>query len=351
MRKYISIALLILVGVGAFIVYPYYQTIFAPTVHVEGDTPYELFIYNGMDYTDVGKQLLDDKVISDPEGFHWVAEQMNYPNHVYSGRYLLRDGMSNRELVTLLRSGKQVPIKFTFVKFRTVEDLARYAGTKFAFTDIDLLGLLQDNTYLDQFGLNQHTAIAIFIPNTYEMYWNISAEQFFNRMLKEYRNFWNDARNKKRGPWGLTRLEIMTLASIVEEETNMNDEKKRMAGVYLNRVRKKWPLEADPTVKFALKNFEIKRVLNSHLEVDSPFNTYMYEGIPPGPICTPSPASIDGVLSGERHSYMFFCAKADFSGYHHYSKTLAEHNRYAQLYHQKLNERAREERKKKKANK
>jgi UPF0755 protein len=156
-------------------------------------------------------------------------------------------------------------------------------------------------------------------------------------MFREYDRFWTDARNDKRQQWGLNRLEVMILASIVEEETNRNDEKADVAGVYLNRIRKGWPLEADPTVKFAVGDFTLRRILNKHLQTDSPYNTYLYPGLPPGPICTPSIPSIDAVLNGNRHDYMFFCAKIDGSGYHHFSQTLAEHEAYARQYREMLN--------------
>ena len=207
-------------------------------------------------------------------------------------------------------------------------------------SDSDFLAVLNDAEFLKKHnGLTPETAITVFIPNTYEVWWTEKPREFFERMFNEYKKFWNEERNTKREKLRLNRLEVMTLASIVEEETNKNDEKERMAGVYLNRVRNSWPLEADPTVKFAVGDFTIKRVLNKHLQTDSPYNTYLYPGIPPGPICTPSIPSIDAVLNGERHDYMFFCARIDGSGYHYFSKTLAEHNAYAQKYRQMLDQR------------
>ncbi|RMG57724.1 MAG: endolytic transglycosylase MltG [Bacteroidetes bacterium] len=336
-RPLFWIALLLL---GILFVIPYYQRVFSPNVTTANGEPQDFYIATGSDYIAVGEQLLEQKLIQDPQAFHWVAEQMNYPRHVYPGRYILQDGMSTRELVQLLRSGRQEPVQFTFVKFRTPEQLAHYVGEQLEMNARDLLDLLNDREYLSKHGgLKPETAITIFIPNTYELYWNITPKDFFERMYKEYRTFWNDSRNEKRQQWGLNRLEVMTLASIVEEETNKNDEKARIAGVYLNRIRKGWPLEADPTVKFAVGDFTLRRVLYEHLQVDSPYNTYLYPGLPPGPICTPSISSIDAVLNGERHDYMFFVARIDGSGYHHFSETLAQHNAYAREYRQMLNER------------
>ncbi|MEZ4848496.1 MAG: endolytic transglycosylase MltG [Bacteroidia bacterium] len=342
MKKLLTnpITLLVIALVAVLFVLPYYRSVFSSAVQTSDGKPAEFFIYEGWDYIRVGEELLAQKLISDPEGFHWVAEKMNYPNHVYSGRYIIDDGISNRDLVTLLRSGKQEPIQFTFVKFRTKQQLADYVDEKLMISAKDIMDVMDDKDFLaKRSGLTPEIAMAIFIPNTYEIYWNISAEDFYDRMFKEYKRFWNDERNKKRDKWGLNRLEVMTLASIVEEETNRNDEKATVAGVYLNRIRNKWPLEADPTVKYAVGDFSIKRVLNVHLQVDSPYNTYLYPGLPPSPICTPSIASIDAVLNGEKHEYMFFCAKIDGSGYHHFSKTLTEHNNYAREYRAMLNQR------------
>jgi UPF0755 protein len=324
---------------GILFIYPRYKMVFAPSVSMEEGEEIEFFIEPGMDYTDVGKKLMELRLIADPEGFHWVAERMNYPNHVYPGRYKLQNGMSNRELVGLLRSGTREPIRYTFVKFRTPEEAAEHASQHFSFGKSEMLQVLNDAEFLKQYSdLTPETALTVFIPNTYEIYWHISPQDFFARMHREYKNFWDrNDRNEKRNKWGLNRLEVMTLASIIEEESNKNDEKPRIAGVYLNRIRNKWPLEADPTVKFAMKDFALKRILNSHLEYDSPYNTYKYPGIPPGPICTPSIPSIDAVLDAERHKYMFFCARADTSGYHHFSETLSEHNAYAATYHEFLN--------------
>lgn len=339
MRKYAPWILIAAFVFGIMFVYPKYKMVFAPSIGLATGEEQEFFIDRGMGYTDVGKKLLEEKLIADPEGFHWVAERMNYPNHVYPGRYIIKDGMSNRELVTLLRSGKREPIRYTFVKFRTTQEAAEHAGKYFSFGKSEMLQVFNDAEFLKQYSdLTPETALTVFIPNTYEIYWHTTPQEFYARMHKEYKSFWDrNDRNEKRKKWGLNRMEVMTLASIIEEESNKNDEKPRIAGVYLNRVRNKWPLEADPTVKYAMKDFAIRRILNSHLEFDSPYNTYKYPGIPPGPICTPSIPSIDAVLNAERHEYMFFCARADTSGYHHFSKTLSEHNAYASTYHEFLN--------------
>ncbi len=339
MKKLAKYFLWIILVVVLLSYFYFYRPIFGSNVSLSsGQEQIEFYVETGMTYDEVGEKLIDENIIVDVKSFHRVAEYMNYPRHVYPGRYVIEDGMNNRQLVRLLRSGKQEPINFTFNKFRRVEDFVSHASERLEMSEQDLLAVLQDESYLNRLAkLTPENVLAIFIPNTYEVYWNISPKDFVDRMYKEYRAFWNEERESKREQWKLTRLEVMTLASIVEEETNKEDEKPAVAGIYLNRVRKNWRLEADPTVKYAVGDFSLKRVLNIHLEIDSPYNTYMYEGIPPGPICTPTIPSIDAVLNGERHDYMYMCARADGSGYHHFSETLQEHLAYARDYHRLLN--------------
>lgn len=339
MKRNVFWILLVLFIIAVTYGYSYYQSIFAPNVTVSEDQSGEFFIKRGSTYDQVANNLLEEKLIKDPKGFDWVAQRMNYPKHVYPGRYVLQNGMSNRELLQMLRSGHQSPIKYTFIKYRTVPDLVEDVAAKFEMSEVQLLDAINDQNLMGEYGLKPETLLGIFIPNTYELYWTTSAKDFIKRMYKEYRSFWGDARNNRAEQMRLKRMEIMALASIVEEETNKNTEKARIAGVYLNRVRKRMLLQADPTVKFAVGDFSIRRVLNKHLEVDSPFNTYKYPGIPPGPICTPSIPSIDAVLNSERHDYLYFCARPDSSGMHQFSKTLTEHLNYARAYHASLNQR------------
>ncbi|MEM6263928.1 MAG: endolytic transglycosylase MltG [Bacteroidota bacterium] len=340
MKRFLPYILIGLVVLIVFVAFPLYQRVFSPAVSIEGDEPYFLLIPNGADYIYVAETLKRDKIITNPQGFQWVARRMNYPRSIRPGRYKIEDGMSNRELIQLLRSGQQTAVRFTFVKFRRPEDFALHAAQYFEFGKTELMAVLNNREFLKkEFNLTPETVFTIIIPNTYEIWWNTPPEEFIKRMYKEYRAFWGrNGRREARQRMRLTRQEVMTLASIVEEETIRNDERPKVAGVYLNRIRKSMPLQADPTVKFAVGNFELRRILNEHLEIDSPYNTYKYPGIPPGPICTPSITSIDAVLANERHKYYYFCAKTDGSGYHHFSKTLMEHNMYANQYHQMLNQ-------------
>jgi UPF0755 protein len=219
---------------------------------------------------------------------------------------------------------------------RTTNNIAEVVSRQIEADSSSIMRLLEDSSYMSTFGLRPEEAMLLFIPNTYEMWWTTTAEQFLERMDVEHRAFWSENRRVKAETMGMSEKEIVTLASIVEKETNKNDEKATIAGVYINRIKKGWKLQADPTLIYALQDYSIKRVLNSHKTVDSPYNTYMYAGLPPGPICIPGIPSIDAVLNYEDHNYMFFCASADMSGYHTFSKTIREHNRNARAYQKEL---------------
>ena len=247
--------------------------------------------------------------------------------------------MSINTLLNKLRSGNQDAQSVTIGKFRTKESLAGRLAKKFEFDSAQMLASMNDNELMQSFGLNSEQALALFVPNTYEFYWNTSPEDLLQRMSKESDRFWNDGRNKKLEATGLSRVQAIILASIVDEETNMNDEKANIASVYLNRLRKGMLLQADPTVKFALQDFSLRRILNKHLQYDSPYNTYIYKGLPPAPICIPSAASIDAVLENKNTNYYYFCAKEDFSGYHNFASSIEEHNINATKFRNALNQR------------
>jgi UPF0755 protein len=227
-----------------------------------------------------------------------------------------------------------------FNNARKKEDLAGKLSFQIEADSLDFIKCWNDREFLKSLNTTPDRVFMIFIPNTYEFWWTTDAYEFTRRMYKEFDAFWNDERKHKARSLGLSVNEVIILASIVEKETQKNDEKPSIAGVYLNRLRKNWPLQADPTVVYAVGDFEMKRVLTVHTQIESPYNTYRYRGLPPGPIYMPSIASIDAVLNYKKHDYMFFCAKADMSGYHAFSRTLAEHNRYAKAYQQALNSRS-----------
>lgn len=248
------------------------------------------------------------------------------------GRYVLEPGMSYRAIGKMIERGLQRPVRLTFNNIRTLD---RLAGTLARQTEPDSLAwlaTLTDAELIDSLGFTPQTLLAMFIPDSYEVYWNSSPERLAGRMKREYDRFWNGERLARLEATGLSQIEVSVLASIVYEETKMSDEMPRVAGVYINRLRTGMPLQADPTVKFAVGDPTIRRVLNRHLEVDSPYNTYRYRGLPPGPICMPSIRAIDAVLGFEKHDYLYFCAAPDFSGYHRFARNLAAHNRNAQAY-------------------
>jgi UPF0755 protein len=264
---------------------------------------------------------------------------MKYDKRVRPGRYRVTHGMNSHQLIGLLRNGKQSPVKLKFNNIRTTSQLAGVIARQIEVDSIELASLLSDSAYLSTKGLNRHNVAGLFIPNTYEFYWNTNAKKFIDKMALEHQRFWNSSRTNKAKIIGLTPYEVSTLASIVEKETARNDEKPTVAGVYMNRLQQNWKLEADPTLIFAANDFTIRRVLNKHKEIDSPYNTYKYTGLPPGPICIPSISSLDAVLSYKRHDFMFFCAREDFSGYHNFAKSYEEHLANAKRFQNELNRR------------
>ncbi|NOX85063.1 MAG: endolytic transglycosylase MltG [Chlorobi bacterium] len=327
--------LLILAAAGAG--YYLYQVVYKPNVWTPEGKEVSVYIPTNSDFEDVKLILYKNGLIVHRRHFEWLAEKKKYPKRVLPGRYIVKDGMNNNDLINMLRSGKQVPVKVTFNNVRDVFQLAGIVGKQIEADSADIAGLLTDTVYLKQIGYTKETIPAAFIPNTYEFYWNTDAKGFIDRMLEEHDKFWNEERKAKARELGMTPVEVVTLASIVEKETNKNDEKPMIAGVYLNRLKYEWRLQADPTVVYAIGDYNIRRVLNVHKEVDSPYNTYKHLGLPPGPICIPSISSIDAVLDYDRNKYFFFCAKDDLSGYHVFAKTNAQHRKNAKKYQEALN--------------
>ena len=312
-----------------------YQAIQSPNLQVKRASRM-LFIPKGTDFQGLLALLKKDSIVSNVVSFAFLSKIMNYQEHVKPGAYLIEENMSNMAAIRMLRAGKQTAIKVTFNSLRTKEDLAERLAKQLPFSEQEWLEILQNEETSAKYGFDAYTFSTMFIPNTYEVYWTTSREEFIEKMYKEYQKFWNKERLAKAEKIGLNPKQVSVLASIVQAETAKNDEKPRVAGVYLNRLVKNDYLQADPTVIFALKDFTIKRVLDVHLQTDSPYNTYKYTGLPPGAINFPEVSSIDAVLNAEQHDYYFFCAKEDFSGYHNFAKTLAEHNRNARLYQQAL---------------
>jgi UPF0755 protein len=322
--------LLLITGFRAFQLYGY---VFSPNVTREVTVQ----IPTGATYSDVLELIEQHDFIKNMKAFKWVAKKKKYPELVKPGQYTFKKGMNSNQVINTLRSGNQTPVDLTFnnVRFRT--ELAGRVASYIEADSVAVLALLDDAQLAAKYGFTYQTFPTMFIPNTYQIYWTTSPETFVERMHREYKTYWNDDRKKKAEQLGLTPVEVAVLASIVQEETAKNDEKPRVAGVYLNRIKMGMPLQADPTVKFALGDFSIRRVSRAMLTTDSPYNTYKYAGLPPGPICFPEISSLNSVLNSEEHKYLFFCAKEDFSGYHNFATTLAEHNRNASRYQQALN--------------
>jgi UPF0755 protein len=296
-------------------------------------------IPTGSGYSDVMHLMVSHGVLKDTTSFGWVAQRKNYPSHIRPGRYRISRSMNNNEIVNMLRSGRQEPVRIIINSSRSLEKVASMVSSRSEADSAQIMKLMHDPEYLAGLDLTPETAIGIIIPNTYEIYWNTDADKFIRRMKSEYDNFWNKERLKKAEQTGLSPMEVITLASIIDEETLMNDEKSKIAGVYINRLKKPMRLQACPTIKFVTGDWTITRVLDKYLNIESPYNTYRHDGLPPGPIIIPSISAIDAVLDYEHHDYLYFAAKEDFSGYHNFSKTLTQHNRNADLYQKALDER------------
>ncbi|GAB4015880.1 endolytic transglycosylase MltG [Spirosoma koreense] len=338
MSRNVKIAIFLTVSIllSTFTFY-FWQVFKSPNFQLkDDDKTFALLIRRGATFESVMDTLKTQRVINDETSFRFLAKLMKYPERVKEGRYEIKPRMGNRDLLVKLRSGNQDAMPVTFTSMRQKSDLIQRLGSKFEFGPDALGNLLNDPATCEKFGFDTTTIVCMFLPNTYELFWTIKPEALLERMGREYKKFWTPERQAKAKALGLTQTQAQVLASIVAAETNKRDEQPRVAGVYLNRLKKDMKLEADPTVIFALRDFTIRRLLNRQLAVDSPYNTYRYTGLPPGPINLPSPTTIDAVLNAEQHDYLYFVVNASFNGYHTFSKTLSEHLANARLYQQAL---------------
>ena len=333
----VKIFLFVLIVVGALVAgTQYYRWFLQPNLQLGSQTVDYLYIPTGSDFEDVVQLLTYQKWLKNERSFTSVARLFGYDKMVKAGRYKVTQGMNNFHLVSLLRRGAQSPVQLTFNNVRTLPQLAGIVSRKIEADSVSVLQVLNNDSLILSMGFNPETLPALFIPDTYEFFWNTSSSQWLQRMHKEYGRFWNAKRQHKADSLGLSPIEVSVLASIVDEETIKGDEKPVVAGLYLNRLRIKMPLQADPTVKFALGDFAIRRILKKDLGVDSPYNTYRYAGLPPGPIRIPSVGGIDAVLNAQPHRYLYMCAKDDFSGYHNFAVTLNQHQQNAAKYQRAL---------------
>ncbi len=312
-----------------------YKMIFDPVV----ESQHVFFLEDTTSFDQLKTRLFQKGIIKSPIQFQWVAEIKKFDKSTLPGRYVLKSGMSHNDIINLFRLSNQTPVRLTFHNIRTREQLAGALSLTLMNDSTDFLDLFRDEAFLQKQGFTIHTGLCPFIPNTYEVYWNTSPKGIYERMMNEFQAFWNEERRAKATEMKLSPEEVIILASIVEEETQSTKEKPIVAGLYLNRLKRGIALQADPTLRFALNDFTIKRVLNEHKLIDSPYNTYKFKGLPPGPIRLPEISSVDAVLNYAHHSYIYMCAKPDFSGEHNFAKTLSEHNRNARAYRNELNRR------------
>lgn len=306
---------------------------------LKNDEPAHLYVRPADTKDSVLIQLQRVALVRKTGRLNWWMKRLGYVNAVQDGHYLIEPGLSDFKLVRRLKAGLQTPVKMTFNNVRTVEQLAGRLSLQLMADSVALLTALTDTAWYREAGFDDETYRCIFLPNTYEIWWNAQPEKVRELLLKEYRRFWDENRVKAASKLKLSPVQVHILASIVEEETNKGDELSKVAGLYLNRLRIDMPLQADPTLKYAAGNPGIRRLTKNMMTIDSPYNTYKHVGLPPGPIRITSIRAIEAVLNAERHSYLYMCAKADFSGYHAFATTYAQHMKHAAAYHKALNER------------
>lgn len=331
MGKKILYILGFLLLLGGILGYNYYQKIFGASITKD----YVLFINSSDSLVDIKEKIIDYS--KHPNTFLWVAAKKNF-SKPKTGRYLLKEGMSNNGLVNMLRSGNQTPLKVSFNNQDTLEKFAGRIAEQLAVNENDIINSFMDPEFLNTNKLTKKSVLQICIPNSYEFYWTVSADNFRDKLLREYNRFWNNGRQQKAKALKLSPAQVITLASIVQKETAKKEERPTVAGLYLNRLKNGWPLQADPTVIYSIKevkgqDYVIKRVLYSDLKINSPYNTYVNRGLPPSLIGMPDINTIDAVLNAEKHEYFYMCVNIDKLGYHKFAKSKAQHNRNAARYH------------------
>lgn len=338
--KKIAISLIMfgLLAIACFSYYIYSIMLVSNTAF-NGKEAY-IFVSTGASYQEVRLDL--EPLLKNIEKFDILAQQKKYTTNVKPGRYRITNGMTNNDIINSIRS-QNIPIKITFNNQHSLEVLAKRISNQIEPDSLSLIQAFTDEEFLKDHGFTSETALAMYLPNSYEFFWNTSPEKFRAKMLKSYRNFWNIKRQDKAKNTGLSPTKVSILAAIIQEESKQKSEQKRIAGVYINRLKNGWPLQADPTLKFAAyklpeyNNKTIKRVLNKHKEIKSPYNTYLYKGLPPGLIAMPDLVAIDAVLNYEQHKFFYFAADRNRPGFHKFAESLSDHNKNARAYHNYLN--------------
>jgi UPF0755 protein len=336
--KVILVLLALLVAAGGVMVHLLWQEWVGPGTRFSEESRV-LYIRTGSSFETVLDSLLALEAVHDERGFRWLAQQKKYPARIRPGRYRIPRGMSMNDLVNMLRAGEQEPVMVTFSNVQHLQELAGRLSRVLEPDSLAFLDAFRDPDLRNNVGLNEATMISLFIPDTYEFWWTTSPSQFIARMRKEHDSFWEGARSDRAKAMRMSPEQVATLASIVQAETVKMDDAKRIAGVYLNRLRIGMPLQADPTLKFALGLDGVNRILNVDKEVDSPYNTYRNTGLPPGPINMPEARFIDAVLGAEAHDYLYFCARADLSGHSEFARTYEQHLVNARKYQRALDQR------------
>ncbi len=329
-RRLFPVLLIIVITVAGFIGWQ----LFGPTINMPDGNFFH--VKTGSNFSVVRDSLVKKNIVEHIKMFDRLSKFLHYDRLVKPGKYKISDGMSLFGLVRMLRSGNQTPVNLVINKLRTKEDLAKKLGDNFEPDSDDVITFINNRDSLLKYNLNSNDVLTAIIPDTYTFTWNTTASKLFKRLYAAQQKFWNTKRNAAASSLGLDKKQVYILASIVEEETNKLGDKGKIASVYLNRFRRGMKLAADPTVKFAMQDFGLKRIYFKHLSYQSPYNTYLYAGLPPGPICTPSIKTIDAVLNQPQTNYLFFVAKPDFSGYSNFAAGYEEHKKYAKAYQQAL---------------
>ncbi|HMH21779.1 MAG TPA: endolytic transglycosylase MltG [Puia sp.] len=332
-RRFLLTTLFVLLLAGIFAGW----RLLGPATAFSGEK-YTLYIRTGMSYEQTLELLEKDTVLRSPAAFNWLAGRTGYRENVKAGKYEIREGSSLVDILRMLRNGRQTPVHFVITKLRTRETLASWIGKKLECDSASAMRFFESNDSLAVFRLDSNTFMTAVLPNTYTFFWNTEPSAVYRKMFDAYKTWWTPERKQRAAALGLDPTKAYILASIIEEETNKEEDKAKIASVYLNRMAKGMKLGADPTVKFALHNFELKRIYDKYLKVESPYNTYLYPGLPPGPICTPSQQTLEAVLSAPKTDYLYFVAKPDFSGYSNFAANFKDHMEFARSYQKALDE-------------
>lgn len=336
--KKLGLLLLLLIICAVGVGFQQYYRLEINNIESRDSIPVRIYVYPNTSFDSLTSVLQEHYEIHSLRSWQFHARLMHF-SQPKVGCYCFDKKQGNRAVIQRLRSGEQTPVEVTIHRIRTRAQLANRLSSQLLLDSLSIISRLEDNDYMAKYGLKKETAVCLFLPNTYELYWTISPDALFERMSREYQHFWTDERQKKAKALGLDRVGVATIASIAEEETNKDFEYPIIAGLYINRLNKGMCLQACPTVKFAWQDFSLRRILKKHLEIDSPYNTYRNQGLPPGPIRIPRASTMDAVLNRTPSDYLFMCASADFNGTHHFSSTYQEHARYAREYQAELNRR------------